>query len=333
MKEKYDLIVFMGRFQPFHSSHQKVIKRALEMSRFVLVLIGSAGSARTLRNPFTYIERKHLMNDAMGSMRVDYQPLYDTTYNNLLWAKQVQQKVQKTLPCAKKIAIIGRDKDETSYYLHMFPQWDLIECDDFPLMNATDIRNWIYLDGLEDADNWSVPKNVMTWLKEEYVPSENWAHQCEVFEYIKKYKLRWGSKIHNTVDAVVIQSGHILLIERGEFYGKGMLALPGGFLNQDETHIDGMIRELREETKLKVPIPVLKGSIKKTRTFDDPKRSDRGRIITNATLIELKHDKKLPRVKGSSDAKKAFWLPLGQLQEDKMFEDHFHIVNTLIGEY
>ena len=67
-----------------------------------------------------------------------------------------------------------------------------------------------------------------------------------------------------TVDAVVVQSGHILLVKRGDMPGKGLWALPGGFLNQEETMLDGAIRELKEETKIKVPVPVLKGSIKES---------------------------------------------------------------------
>jgi len=107
-------------------------------------------------------------------------------------------------------------------------------------------------------------------------------------------------------------------------------ALPGGFLNQEETMLDGCIRELKEETKIKLPVPVLKGSIKESKTFDAPNRSARGRTITQAFFIDLGVGE-LPKVKGSDDAAKAFWVPFNKVKQEKMFEDHFHIIDNFIN--
>ncbi|MDD1607646.1 MAG: NUDIX domain-containing protein, partial [Methylococcaceae bacterium] len=114
--------------------------------------------------------------------------------------------------------------------------------------------------------------------------------------------------------------------------GKGLAALPGGFISQYERLQDGCIRELREETKLKIPDPVLRGCIKRQHTFDDPHRSARGRTITHAFLIELPAAEDLPKVKGADDAEKAFWLPLADMKPEKMFEDHYFIIRHLLGE-
>jgi bifunctional NMN adenylyltransferase/nudix hydrolase len=134
-----------------------------------------------------------------------------------------------------------------------------------------------------------------------------------------------------TVDAVVEQSGHILVVKRRAEPGKGLWALPGGHLEEFETLNDGVIRELREETKIKVPDPVLRGSIHNTRMFDDPYRSNIGRVITYAAHIKLAGDTKLPKVKGADDAEKAVWLPIGMIKEDMFFDDHFHIINYFLG--
>ncbi len=132
-----------------------------------------------------------------------------------------------------------------------------------------------------------------------------------------------------TVDAIVIQSGHVLLVERKAYPGKGLQALPGGFIRGDESLPAACIRELREETQLKVPGPVLKGSIRARRVFDAPFRSQRGRTITHGFLIELAPAPQLPKVKGGDDARHAFWLPLAELAPEMLFEDHYHIIQAM----
>ena len=109
------------------------------------------------------------------------------------------------------------------------------------------------------------------------------------------------------------------------------MALPGGFVGFDEKLSDACLRELREETRLRVPLPVLQGSIKHQMVFDDPFRSDRGRTITHAFYIELKPDKNLPKVKGGDDAKHARWIPLADLDPAQIYEDHYFIIKELAG--
>ena len=125
-------------------------------------------------------------------------------------------------------------------------------------------------------------------------------------------------------------SGHVLMIKRKACPGMGLWALPGGFLNQNERILDGMIRELKEETGIKVPVPVLIGNIKGQQVFDDPNRSLRGRTITHAFFIELPAGE-LPHIKGMDDAEKAKWIPLSFIREEELFEDHYQILNTFLG--
>jgi bifunctional NMN adenylyltransferase/nudix hydrolase len=121
------------------------------------------------------------------------------------------------------------------------------------------------------------------------------------------------------------------MVERRARPGKGLLALPGGFVDQGEKLVDACLRELREETRLKVPAPVLKGSIKSQQVFDDPHRSARGRTITHAFYMELQPDKTLPKVKGGDDARHALWIPLADLDPTQIFEDHYFIIQEMTG--
>jgi bifunctional NMN adenylyltransferase/nudix hydrolase len=108
--------------------------------------------------------------------------------------------------------------------------------------------------------------------------------------------------------------------------------MPGGFVHTEkETFQQGMLRELREETNIRVPVPVLKGSIKDTFLADDPNRSARARLVSQVFHIKLENDTKLPEVRGGDDADEAMWVNLAELREEDFFEDHYHIIKTMIG--
>lgn len=341
MMYKYDYLVFIGRFQPFHIGHQEVIEKALQESKRVIVLVGSAGKPRSSKNPWTFQERADMIlkSTAVGRDvdRITVIPLYDKSYNDSAWVAQVQSLVETAVRMddviRPRIGIIGHIKDESSYYLKMFPQWDLVEHDMNEVVHATDLRAILfegkslrYLQGLLPAPVFSVVESFTSTPTYDYLKQEH--------DYIKGYRRAWEAAPYPptfvTTDAIVVQSGHILLIQRKAAPGKGLWALPGGFLEMKERIVDGIIRELYEETKLKVPKPVLRGSIVKREVFDDPGRSERGRIITHAALIQLPPGE-LPAVKGSDDARKAKWVPIAELREDNMFEDHYAIIQVMLG--
>jgi bifunctional NMN adenylyltransferase/nudix hydrolase len=155
-------------------------------------------------------------------------------------------------------------------------------------------------------------------------------------EFVEKYRQQYASlpypPIFTTADAVVIQSGHVLMVKRRAEPGKGLWALPGGYVNAntDKSVEAAMLRELREETQIKVPVPVLKGSIVRSKVFDAVDRSPRGRIITHAFHIQLP-DGELPKVKGSDDAEKARWVPIAEVKSEDFFEDHWEILQHFVG--
>jgi bifunctional NMN adenylyltransferase/nudix hydrolase len=67
------------------------------------------------------------------------------------------------------------------------------------------------------------------------------------------------------------------------------------------------------------------------KVFDDPYRSQRGRTITHGFYYRLRDEPTLPKVRGSDDAEKAFWVKLGELQRSQMYEDHMSIIDDLVG--
>jgi len=342
MNTDYDNVVYIGRFEPPHLAHIELMKMALKQGKKLTVLIGSAFQPRTIKNPWNWQERSYMIYDSLPVNlrdRVVCKPLRDILYNNPKWVQQVQDVVINAQGGEDfTTAIIGHSKDETSYYLDMFPQWKTIDVPNIEDIHASDVRAAYFSMDPEDFDlqvGRNLPAPIHNSMKA-FAMRDEYDHLRAEFEFIRKYRKPYEELPYefqfNTADTVVIQSGHILLVRRRSYPGKGLWALPGGFVKPTETIRTAAIRELREETRLKVPVPVLYGSIKKEGLYDEPERSLRGRTITNAYLIELAAGPLSP-VKGSDDAEKARWTPLGVFQsmEEQLFEDHYHIVNHMLG--
>ncbi len=340
---KYNTLVYIGRFRPSHLAHIQTMKMGLEQADNLLVLVGSANQPRTVKNPWSVSEVEKMIKDSLPNdlaSRVMVLPLRDTMYNDQAWARQVQDTVRSATKDDDKIGIIGYSKDESSYYLKMFPQWETIDVGNIEDIHATDIRN-AYFECEGDMTDFdmkigrNLPPGIHDYMKV-FALTDDYDNLVREYRFLQQHNAMWADAPYPptfvTVDSIVIQSGHVLLIRRRAEPGRGLFAIPGGYLEIGETIETSMIRELREETKIKVPEPVLRGSIKRTEVYDDPKRSPRGRIITHASIIELPSGP-LPKVKGSDDADKAKWIPLSVFErmEDQMFEDHFHIVKDLLS--
>ncbi len=95
----------------------------------------------------------------------------------------------------------------------------------------------------------------------------------------------------------------ILLIQRGIDPYKGLWALPGGFLNSEETAEEGAARELREETGFEAAY------LEQLRAYTYPKRDPRERIITIAFIALVK----IGEVAGGDDAADAQWFDIDQV--------------------
>jgi ADP-ribose pyrophosphatase YjhB (NUDIX family) len=110
-----------------------------------------------------------------------------------------------------------------------------------------------------------------------------------------------------TVDLVILTVRasllHVLLVERGKPPFEGRRALPGGYLRGRETLDEAALRELREETG----VDGAHLHLEQLRTYSDPDRDPRGRVITTA-YIALGAD--LPVPVAGTDARRAFWVPV-----------------------
>ena len=128
-----------------------------------------------------------------------------------------------------------------------------------------------------------------------------------------------------TADSVVITKEaepKVLLIERGADPYKGCWAFPGGFLNMDETTEQCAVRELEEETGMKIL------GLQQIGAYSKVDRDPRGRTITVAYLAVVDSP---CEVIGLDDAAKAQWFPLDALP--KLAFDHEEIMRDAINVY
>ena len=356
----FGLAVVIGRFQPVHNGHLNLFKKAANLSENVLILVGSSFIAPDSRNPFTFEERAAMIKAAVSEdTKTNFiiKPIVDDLYNDNRWLADIQKSISEAL-CSwgissdEKIALVGHHKDSTSYYLDLFPKpkYNFFEVDSEETISSTDIRRSYFIDN--DMGIFTkyfmirVPNSVTHYLLEwkKNFPT-NYNNIKEEFLFLDNYKKQFSSLIYPpifvTTDAVVICNGHILLVKRRSHPGKGLWALPGGFLGKDEKIEDSMVRELVEETKilknagmnLEFVKKSLKPLLKGIHVFDAPTRSLRGRTITHAGLFILEQTV-LPDVVGSDDAEKAKWFPISDLYSMHciMFEDHWSIAIHMINK-
>lgn len=119
-------------------------------------------------------------------------------------------------------------------------------------------------------------------------------------------------EVQLTIDLVIFTIRddrlQVLLIERGKKPYKGQLALPGGFVRDDEDLDAAAVRELREETDLRGESLHLE----QVRTYGSPGRDPRGRVVSVAYLA-IAPD--LPAPVAGSDAATAQWVPVEQARD------------------
>lgn len=125
-----------------------------------------------------------------------------------------------------------------------------------------------------------------------------------------------------TVDAILVSSARmVLLIERGREPYKGKWALPGGFIDMDESLETACLRELQEETGIVID------EVKQFKAYGAVGRDPRHRTISVVFYAFI--EKEQPALAGD-DAAKARWFSLNELPE--LAFDHGQILEEFKAE-
>lgn len=116
-------------------------------------------------------------------------------------------------------------------------------------------------------------------------------------------KMPTPTKHFVTVDAIISDNGKIVLVQRQNDPFKGMWALPGGFVDENETVRHACMREAKEETGLVVmPQDLID-------VYSEPKRDPRGYVISVLFSCYVMKGE----LKAGDDAANTKWFPLKQL--------------------
>ena len=132
--------------------------------------------------------------------------------------------------------------------------------------------------------------------------------------------------IQVAVDAIVFgyskeEGVSILLVKRKYEPFKGTWAIPGGFVLDEESLEDAVVRELKEETGVTI------NYLEQLYTFGDPKRDPRKRILS-VSYVALVKSSQFEKLNASTDAEDAAWFNFKQLP--RLAFDHRKILKVAI---
>lgn len=316
--------IIIGRFQPLHDGHKEIILKAKKLCDKLLIVVGSANVARTIKNPWTFAERRDVIQAFLDSSGLDFEdaqiiPINDYKYSDTQWMLDVQEIANLHTTYGKKI-LFGFNKQGNDY-LKWFPQYGFHNIESQTDINATRIRQIMFEGTFVSFSGLTIPGDVQA----DYEYFQNETARFKDYPYPETLSF-------NCADALIECNGHVLLIKRKFAPGRNCWALPGGFKNRNETFTQTAMREAFEETNLRVPEKVLAGSIVGSQLFDSPTRGSGIPRITFVVHFKIAPDAdgKLPRANGADDAAECKWVPIADaVNTYRLHDDHCDIIQVM----
>jgi bifunctional NMN adenylyltransferase/nudix hydrolase len=344
----------IGRFSIVHGEHERMFRQMAAENDHVIILLGSANRVISPKNPFSFEERVKYITAVFAQFfdvtKLRIVPLNDRIYAEGRWETTVDELVSGFADelgiSDKRISMYGNEKDRTGYWHRNFPQWKQVNVGLVRVVNATELRQLWFQSGQQISEDHNalqyLPPPMKDYLRNQHVLNPNlqsdWAAYMAEEETFKDYPYREALNVM-CGDAVVECAGHILTVTRAKSPGLGQRALPGGHKESWETAFDCAIRELYEETNLRVPERTVRNAVVDTKLFDHPSRNIGS--VSRSTLgvhikLEPRDDGTLPRAKGGDDAKNpelpnhgCDWIKISDILSGKvkLFDDHSDIVD------
>lgn len=145
--------------------------------------------------------------------------------------------------------------------------------------------------------------------------------------FLEAYSMKDYPKPSLTADCIVLRKARgnldILLIKRGEHPYMNCYALPGGFLNPNETIEEAAHRELHEETGIEdIELSLLQ-------VFSQPGRDPRGWIISTVYVGYVGENQ---LVNFGSDSIDAVWVGINELSDYELAFDHREMIELALKQ-
>lgn len=348
--------VLSDDFQWLTLRHIEAVEKAALNSDIIMFLVADADVHRSIVAPFTFEERFDLIKAAFSDLWNDDRiriidvpsQLYVTTPSYALQAidEELEHLFDSPAQVGKNVLVTLQGHQMYSAK-KVKPEWDYVESE------IKDIDEQIYW-----LDNYILSNEPISFgtahsdLLDAFKKTDDFVelqHECNDKYFILK---NFGKGPFNTADAICTIDDQVLLITRKKPPYRHTLATPGGLLDPGEDAVTAAIRELLEETEMRVPSYVLTGEpvsedadwvlvtedflkskLKKdvqqfTNTLHNV-RDPRGDYRANALWFDLSGLPVTPRVLGKDDAEKANWASKDDLTTSSMAFDHFAILCSM----
>jgi bifunctional NMN adenylyltransferase/nudix hydrolase len=340
-KKNYTACVFIGRFQPVHAGHLKIIRLALKQSKILIIVVGSHKRSPSIRQPWSSSQRIQMIKMCLKKeelKRIYFLPIRDRLYSEFVWNQNIIQEVhnliQKKLFTNKlnnsqfEIALIGHNKDSTSYYLKNFPHWNFIETGNFSNINSTDFRKNYFTK--QKPSYKYIPLKIREKL-EKFRNTKIYSILKQEFNFVERAKEKSKNSMFFIANSLILCGNYILLIQRKNFPGKNLYALPGGHVENGEKPLNAGIRELYEETNIQIEEKILLKNFKSEHNYNHPERNPVGESCAYVFFYSLPF-LQCPNVTAGDDALKAEWILIDELSslENYFFADHYQIIQILL---
>lgn len=110
------------------------------------------------------------------------------------------------------------------------------------------------------------------------------------------------------VSAVIVRDGKILLVKRGREPNRGLWSLPGGSIEPGEAIDDAIVREVEEETRMRVTVGALAA-------IHEVIKRDGDKLQFHYIIISKYAQPISGELHPDSDAADARWVPLDEIQQ------------------
>jgi ADP-ribose pyrophosphatase YjhB (NUDIX family) len=133
------------------------------------------------------------------------------------------------------------------------------------------------------------------------------------------------------VGAVVLDGENVLLVRRGQPPGAGKWSVPGGLLDLGERLEDAVVREVEEESGLRVQVLGLCGVLDRIIPGDRADQRGEPAIRYHWVIVDYVAAVLSGTLRAGSDAAEARWVPIAQIDRYDMTEGLVAMIKRAVG--